>query len=88
MAVRHVDAVRDAMAVGDDQGRPGVGLGLEECLQGMLVLRAHRDAGDIDVAISHRHETEILLRAALAAGSEFRHRAARVAFEHWPPVFE
>src|SRR5207253_1387289 len=52
----HVNAVRDTMAVGDDERRAVVGFGFEEGLQRVLVLCAHRDAGDIYVAVGHRDE--------------------------------
>ena len=38
----HVDAVRDAMAVGDDERRAVIRLRLQKRLQGVLVFRAHR----------------------------------------------
>ena len=79
---RHVDAVRDAMAVGDNERRTVVGFGLEEGFERMLVLCAHRDAGHVDVAVSHRHQAKVLLRRGLAARGELRDRTARGRFRH------
>ena len=74
---RHVDAVSDAVRVGDDDARPVVGLRFQEGLERVLIFRAHRDAGDVDVAVGHRHHAEILLRSGLAAGGELRNCGAR-----------
>ena len=65
------------MAVGDDERRAVVSLGFEKRLQRVLVFRAHRDGGDVNRPVSHRHQAEIFLRAAFAAGGELRDRAAR-----------
>ena len=75
-----VDAVRNAMAVGDNQGRSGIGLSLDERLERVFVFVTHGDAGNVNVAIGHRDETKILLAHRLAAGGELRHRAARGGF--------
>ena len=50
-AVAQIEAVGDAMAVGEDQRRPGPGLGLAERQQGLLRIGAHRHLRDIDVAV-------------------------------------
>ena len=76
------DAVRDAMAVGDDQRRSGIRFRLDERLERVLVLRAHRHAGDVDVAVAHGDQAEIFLARRFAAGGEFRDRAARRGFAH------
>ena len=61
----------DAMGVCDDE-RGRHRLGLHKGLERVLVLRPHGHAGDIDIAVSHRNEPEILLGRGLAAGGEFR----------------
>ena len=72
----------DAMAVGDDQRRPGIGFGFDECFERVFVLGAHRHAGDIDVAVSHGDQAKILLAQRFAARGELRHRSARRGLGH------
>ena len=43
-----------------------------------------RHAGHIDIAVGHRDEAQVLFAAGLAAGGEFRHRAARGGLGHLP----
>ena len=43
-ALAHIDAVGDAVAVGDDQGRAIIGFRFEEGAQRLLVVGAHGDA--------------------------------------------
>ena len=74
---RHVDAVRDAMAVSNDEGRAIERFGLQKRFQGVLILCPHRDRRDVDVSVGHRHQSEIFLRAAFSAGGELRHCGAR-----------
>ena len=69
--------MRDAVAVGDDQGWPIVGLGLDERLECLLVAGSHRHARHIDAAIGHRQHAQVFLGRTLAARGEFCHRAAR-----------
>ncbi len=64
------------MAVGDDERRAVVSFGFEEGLQRVLVLCAHRDAGDIHVAVGHRDEAKVLLHRRLAASRKLRDRSA------------
>ena len=80
----HRNAVRDAMAVSDDERRAGIGFGLHERAQGLLVLSAQRHAGHVDVAVGHGDEAKVFLAHHLAAGGELRHRAARRGFGHLP----
>ena len=67
----------DAVAVGDNQGRPIVGLGLNERVEGLLGRRAHRDLRDVDIPVSDRHQAEILFRASLAGRRKLGHSRAR-----------
>ena len=71
----HVDAVRNALAVGDHQRRPVVGLRLAEGLQGLLWVGAHGDLRDVDVSVGDRLQREVLLRHRLACGGELGDRA-------------
>ena len=79
-AVRHVVAVGDAVAVGDDQRRAGIGLGFEKRLRRLRHLGAERDPRDVDVAVHVRQQAEILLSDRLAGGGELRGRAERRRF--------
>ena len=73
----HVVAVRDAVAVRDHERRAGVGLGLLDGLDGLEVLRAERDPRDVDVAVAHRHQAEVLLAGLLAGDGELGGGAER-----------
>ena len=57
--------------------RPVERLGFEERLDGVHVAGAHRDLGDVDAAVAHGDQGEVLLADRLAAGRELRDRAAR-----------
>src|ERR1019366_2363958 len=73
----HVDAMGDAMGVGNDEAGAVVGFGFEEGLEGVLVFGAHGDAGDIDVAVAHGHHAEIFFASGFAAGGELGDCGAR-----------
>ena len=73
----HVDAVSDAMRVGNDDARPVVGFRFQEGFEGVLIFRAHCDTGDINIAVGHGHESEIFFRAGLAACRKFGDCATR-----------
>ena len=51
-------------------------------LERVLVLGAHGDAGDVNVAVSHGDQAEVFLAHRLAAGGELGHRAARRGLGH------
>ena len=76
-AVRHVVAVRDAMAVGDDERRPRVRLGFEKGLDGLAHFRAEGHPRHIDVAVHVGEQAEVLLLGRLAGRRELGHRAER-----------
>ena len=67
----------DAVRIGDHERRPGVGVGLGERLDGLGVLGAERDLRDVDVAVGHREQAEVLLGHVLAGGGELGGRAER-----------
>ena len=69
--------MRDALAVGEDQRRSLVGLGLAEGVQRLLRVGAHGDLRDVDIAIGDRLESEILACHPLAGARELRHGAER-----------
>ena len=88
-AVHQVVAVRDAVAVGDDQRRARVGLGLAERAQRVRVVGAHRDAGDVDVPVGVMSERPGPSSAArLPPAANLATAPRGVAFDIWPPVFE
>src|ERR1019366_3197417 len=76
-AVGEIVAVGDTVAVGDDERGPIVGLGLHDGFDGMHIAGAHGDLGDIDAAVAHGHEGEILLAHRFAAGGKLGDGAAR-----------
>ena len=80
--VAHLDPVRDAVAVGDQQGRPVVRLGLAERAQRLLGIGAHRDARDVHVGVGDRLQRQILRRHRLAGGGELRDRTERRRLRH------
>ncbi len=69
--------MRDAVAEGDDDRRAVVGVGLEERLHRLGVLRAERDVRDVDVAVGHRDHAQVLLRPRVAGHRELGRRADR-----------
>src|SRR5262245_8129706 len=87
-AMREVVAVRDAMAIADDERRTFVRFGLEERLHRLRILRADRDPRDVDVTVGHRHQAEILFGAGLPATANFAAAPVGVDFDCCPPVFE
>ena len=80
----HVVSVRDAVAIGNDQRRPVVGLGLAEGAQGLLGIGAERDARHVHVGVGDRLEGEVLRRDRLARGGELRDRPERRRLRHLP----
>ena len=56
--------------------------------QRLLRVCAHRNPGDVDVAVGDRLEREILLRHALPPAANFATAPSGVAFDVCPPVFE
>lgn len=64
-----------AGAIADDQGRAVVGFGFLQGLDGFGRVGPKGDLGDVDVAIGHGHEGEVLLRFLLAGGGELIDRA-------------
>ena len=72
----------DAVAVGDDEGRPRVRLGLAEGPEGLRVAAAHGDARHVDVAVGHRHQGQVLLGGRLAARRELRDGGAGGGLRH------
>ncbi len=61
---------------------PWIGFRLDEGLERVLVLRAHRHAGHVNVAVAHGDQAEVLLARRFAAGGEFGNRPARGGFAH------
>ena len=76
-AVAHVDAVRDALRVRQDQGRSRVRLGLAHGHERLLVVRPHGDLGDVDAAVVDGHQRQVLAWRRLPRRGEFRRRAER-----------
>ena len=73
----HIDAMGDAVAVGDDQRRSGVRVCLLEGVQGLQGVGPKRDLGDIDVAVVHGDHAQVFLADGLALRGELGHRGTR-----------
>ncbi len=69
--------MRNTVAVGNDQRRAIVGVCLEEGLEGLGIVGAHGNLGNIDVAIGHGNQAEVFLGQALAVGGEFGNSRTR-----------
>ena len=78
----HVDAVVDAVGVGDDQRRTVIGLGFLDGLDGLLRVGADGDTGDVDRAEGGEDQAHVLLGRVLAAGSELGNGRTRGGFRH------
>ena len=81
-ALSHVDAVGNAMGVGQDQGGAGEGFRLQEHPQGVLVAGSHRHAGHIGAAVGHCHQAQIFFGGGFAAARKLRHRTLGRGFGH------
>ena len=76
-ALRHIVAMGDAVAVGDDQRRPRVRLGLEKRLRGLRHLGPDGHACHVHVAVHVGQQPEILLADRLSRGGELGGGAER-----------
>ena len=65
----------DAGAVGDDEGGAVIGFRFVHGLEQLHGVGAHGDLGDVDVAVAHGHNAQILFLRALAGGGELGDRA-------------
>ncbi len=77
LALAHVDAVVDAGRVGDDQRRSVIFFRLDERVEELLFVAAHRHLCDVHITVAHRHHAEVLLFDPLAGGGELRNRTGR-----------
>ena len=73
----HLDAVGDAVAVGDHQRWPVVGLRLAEGAQCLLGIRPHGHPRDVHVAVGDGLQGDVLLGGGLACGSKLGDRPQR-----------
>ena len=78
----HVDAVSDAVAVGQNQRRPTVCLGFAEGQQGLLRVGAQGDARDIDIAVGNGLQRNVLLVDLFARRRKLGDGAHRRGFRH------
>ena len=79
-AFGQVKTVGGAVTVSDDQGRTVVGFGFQKGAQRLSVLGAEGDGGDVDVAVGHGNDTEVLFCRRPAGDRELRRRAQRRRF--------
>lgn len=64
-------AVVDTRTVGYDYGRAGIAFGLDERVDGLLIVGSESYRSHIDVAIGHHHAAEILFGGRFAVGRIF-----------------
>ena len=72
-----LDAMVDARRIGDDDRRSVIGFSFGDGLEGLGLVGAHGDLGDIDIAVAHGHHAEVLLLDRLAAGGKLGDSAGR-----------
>jgi hypothetical protein len=80
----HVSPMGDALRIGEDERRTVIRLGFAERDDRLLVVRAHRDLGDVDVAVGDRHHREVLARHLSSRGRELCRGAERRRFRGLP----
>ncbi len=73
--MHQVVAVGNARTVGDDQRRAVETFCLLQRFGGLVTVGLHGDLGDVDVAVAHSQQPQILLPGFLAGGRELGHRA-------------
>ncbi len=71
LSFAHIDAVRDAGAVGDDERGAFVGFGFGEGFDGLVAVGAEGDGGDVNVAVCHGELSKVFFAAGFAARREF-----------------
>ena len=76
-SMSHVGAVRDALRIGEDQRRALVRLGFAKRDDRLLVVGAHRDLRDVDVAVRDRHHREVLAWHLPAGGGKLGRSSER-----------
>ena len=79
-----VVAVGDAVAVGDDEARPVVGLGLPERGERLVRVGAHGHARHVDVAVGDGLQGDVLLVHGLACRGELGHGTDRSGLRRLP----
>ena len=67
---------------------PGNDSASTKALQRVLVLRAHRHAGDVNVAVTHRDQAEVFLARRFSAAANFAIAPRGVDLLICPPVLE
>ena len=77
-----VVAVRDAMAVGDDQRWTVVGFRFLEGLDRVHVLRADGDTRHVHRSVAYGFHRKVLLAGGLAASGKLRYCATRRGLRH------
>jgi hypothetical protein len=68
----HVDAVRNALAVSEDQRGSAVGLRLTHADEGLFAVGPNPDLRQVDVAIGDQHECQVLPRRRQGGGGYCR----------------
>ena len=75
--VTHVNPVRNAGRIGNDERRAVPRFCLAHGLQQLIRIRAHRHLRNVHMPVGHCHQPQILLRAGFPAGHEPCRRTRR-----------
>ncbi len=78
---RKVDAMCNALTVGQDQRWPRIGLGLVKRLDGLQGMRPNRNLGNINVSIGHRDHAYVFLSDRFPCRANFATAARGVDFD-------
>ncbi len=70
VAVNEIVAVRYAVRIGDDYRRALIVLGFDKCFDRLVGVCAHRNAGDINIAVAHHQQSQIFFAGWFAGRGE------------------
>ena len=87
-ALAHIDAMSDAVAVGDDDRRAVIGICFEEGAERLLIAGAHGHLRDIDITVGHGDHAQVFLGRPLPLAANLATAPRGVDLEAWPPVLE
>ena len=83
-SVHQIEAVSNAVAVSNQDGRPGIGLGFEKGFDRVRIIRAHGHSSHVHAAVRDGLHCQVLLRHRLSAHGKFGYRASRRGLGHLP----
>ena len=74
----------DTVAVGNDEAGAVISFRLDKSLYRLVVVRAQGYPGNVDVAVGHRHHTQVLLGQRLTGSRELGYSTSRSCLGHLP----